>query len=655
MTCAEGTVPGDLGGLRRRWVHQLWPRLALLAVLGIGLALRLYGIAWDDGYLFHPDERKIFMVADDIHLPEPLTWNSLLSPDSPLNPRFFAYGSFPIYLLKLAAYVAGELQSESPSIHSLYLVGRPLSALFDIGTVALVFSLGRKLYGWKVGLLSAALVSSAVLHVQLSHFYAVDTILTFFVVLSVYIAVTSERALVGGVALGMSIGLALATKVSASPLFLVALVAWGYWARANGASESSDPKPDDSVRSGEGHTERVAATMDRTTARRGWLRALPSWLVRFVGGFLVTVLASILVFVLAAPYAVLDLWNFFADAFTQAGMASGTIDVPYTRQFWGRPNYLYEARQLVVWSLGIPLGLAAGAGTLWVILRACWQRRRDDILLLCWPVAYLAITGSALAKFLRYMLPVIPFLCLFAGRLMCVLVRRARPGWSRSLARASLVAVLATTGLYALSYMNVYAQTHPWIETTQWICESIPQGKVLTSEHWDDPLPLTQADGALDCWDRYGHIRMAMFDPDDETKLQWLIDTVLSADYVVLSTSRLYGTIPRLGDRYPVASQYYQALFNGELGFELEKHGAVYPRLGPVTIRNNTFNDADLLRPSPLSESKPSPIVLDFGYADESFVVYDHPMPMVFRKVRALSRQELQALFAEAAHKASAP
>ena len=40
-----------------------WTFLPLVAILLIGLGLRLYGIDWDSGYGFHPDERDIYMRA----------------------------------------------------------------------------------------------------------------------------------------------------------------------------------------------------------------------------------------------------------------------------------------------------------------------------------------------------------------------------------------------------------------------------------------------------------------------------------------------------------------------------------------------------------------------------------------------------------------
>ncbi|MCX7841378.1 MAG: hypothetical protein N2559_18240, partial [Anaerolineae bacterium] len=78
--------------------------VVLLVILIVAAAFRFYGLAWDSGYLFHPDERKILLVASELRLPANVL--EFFSSDSPLNPKFFAYGSFPIYLLKITSVFA---------------------------------------------------------------------------------------------------------------------------------------------------------------------------------------------------------------------------------------------------------------------------------------------------------------------------------------------------------------------------------------------------------------------------------------------------------------------------------------------------------------------------------------------------------------------
>ncbi|MBC7317028.1 MAG: hypothetical protein H5T70_11460, partial [Chloroflexi bacterium] len=118
----------------------------MVAILAGAASLRLYGILWDGGYLFHPDERQIMLVADGLHLPWPPPWRTLLTPSSPWNPHFFSYGSLPMYLLRVCANLAGFVWPEVRTLESSFWVGRVLSALFDLGTVYVTYLLGRRLY-----------------------------------------------------------------------------------------------------------------------------------------------------------------------------------------------------------------------------------------------------------------------------------------------------------------------------------------------------------------------------------------------------------------------------------------------------------------------------------------------------------------------------
>ncbi len=155
----------------------------LAVILVVAAALRWYGLGWDSGYLFHPDERQILLVASNLQLPKSM--GEFFSTASPLDPHFFAYGSFPIYLLRLLAPFAPPTDIVGPWANDFLarwiVFGRAISGLFDLGTLVLVYLLARRLYDARVGLLAAACVAVAVLHIQLSHFYAVDTLLTFLI------------------------------------------------------------------------------------------------------------------------------------------------------------------------------------------------------------------------------------------------------------------------------------------------------------------------------------------------------------------------------------------------------------------------------------------------------------------------------------------
>ena len=88
----------------------------------------------------------------------------------------------------------------------------------------------------KVGLLGAALYAFAVLPLQQSHFYTVDTFGTFFALLTFYFAVRvaqgGEAGRRGGgwgtyVRAGRGLGASLASRINLAPLAGIALLAAG--------------------------------------------------------------------------------------------------------------------------------------------------------------------------------------------------------------------------------------------------------------------------------------------------------------------------------------------------------------------------------------------------------------------------------------------
>src|SRR5205085_6754385 len=104
----------------------------------------------------------------------------------------------------------------------------------------MVFLVGQQLYGRRVGLLAALLLALSALPIQIAHFFTVDSATALFTLLAIYWAARAAHN--GGIgsftALGLSIGAAMACRVTMAALGLVALVAvglrlWGVQAQAN--------------------------------------------------------------------------------------------------------------------------------------------------------------------------------------------------------------------------------------------------------------------------------------------------------------------------------------------------------------------------------------------------------------------------------------
>jgi YYY domain-containing protein len=165
-------------------------------------------------------------------------------------------------------------------------------------------------------------------------------------------------------------------------------------------------------------------------------------------------------------------------------------------------------------------------------------------------------------------------------------------------------------------------------------------GAALANEStWDDGLPLR-----LDSYDPYGGIyqgglNFELYWEDTPEKIDRFVTTLNEADYVMISSSRQWGSIGRLPERYPMSNAYYRSLvgcpdgrsvewcynhaevgkFQGQLGFELFKIFQSNPIFGPFE-----FND------------QPS---------EEAFTVYDHPKVLIFKKTESYDPNQVQAFF----------
>jgi len=207
----------------------------LILILAAGAYLRFVGLDWDVEQHLHPDERFLTMVESSL-IPVETASGYFDTSQSTLNPNnqghsFFVYGTLPIFMVRYVAELVG-----STGYGNVYLVGRAMSAVMDLLSVVLVFFIGTRLYNRRVGILGAAFSAFAVLQIQQSHFFTVDTFITFFTLLAVYFAVEVITArkekidLVSYLMFGVALGMAVASKINAAPVaFTLPLAALIYW------------------------------------------------------------------------------------------------------------------------------------------------------------------------------------------------------------------------------------------------------------------------------------------------------------------------------------------------------------------------------------------------------------------------------------------
>ncbi len=256
----------------------------LFTILVAAFFLRSFNINWDQGFHLHPDERAIIMFTLPLRLPTSV--QELLSPTSPLNPHFFAYGNFPLYLLKGVSSTAGIFNPTYLSYEGINIVGRYISAIADTATVLLLFLIGKKLFSKKIGLLASFLYAVFVFPIQLAHYYAVDSLLTFFIVATLLQLLNfyTKPSIKNSLFVGVLFGLCLTTKVSAIPLIISIILAIS--------------------------VDFSLVVLKQPHRPQIWAHHIPVFIKRLIVDGLLIFSATAITFILLEPYAIIDYKNF---------------------------------------------------------------------------------------------------------------------------------------------------------------------------------------------------------------------------------------------------------------------------------------------------------------------------------------------------------
>ncbi|NLD72152.1 MAG: hypothetical protein GX649_05475, partial [Chloroflexi bacterium] len=504
-----------------------------------------------------------------------------------------------------------------------------------------VFLIGRRLYDGRVGLLGALLLSLSVLPIQHAHFFTVDPPTTLYVTLALYLAVRVAQG--GGwgsmLALGVAFGLAVSAKISV--LSFLGVIGLALLQRAlNGWERDALLAPGVLLRWGRRvgrFSLSVHLTAEDTGDRPHPLDGLLLRLLPAAGWLAVIVLVAALTFRVVQPQAFngpgffgLSLnpaWVQDMDAIQR--LVTGETDYPPSHQWTARAPVWYALKNMVLWGLGLPLGLAVWAA--WGLMAYEMAKGRwTHILPWAWMTFTFFYQSVQFVKTVRYMLPIYPTMALIAAYgLVRVwgLARSPAAGRSRAAARgARVLPVLAAgvgglvvvgTAAWALAFASIYTRPVTRVEASRWIYANIPPGSVLSAEVWDDRLPLNVDGRNFDA--TYREVRMEPYWEDTPEKREAMYTWLEQADYIILSSNRLYESIPRLPMRYPMTTRYYEALFSGELGFE---------RLKTFTSRPTLFG-----------------IEIVDDHADETFTVYDHPKVIIFRKGSDFSLERVREMF----------
>ena len=438
-------------------------RFAPLALFLLALAVRIIGLRWGlpnetRWYSYHPDELQTVAAVANL---------DFFGGD--FNPNFFNYPSAFLYATAFAHTVANafgltqEITQQNAMWalpHDIIWCARLISATLGALTASVVFLIAREIFpdssrqteadnatsndqaangetpnyansswrksGAKWALMAGLFCALAPAHIQHSHFATVDVAATFWVAMCLWL---SCRALNGEsrrdlFLAALCAGIGAATKYNAVIVWVAPLVA--------------------------------ALYIEYSMLRKMGLS---------LGVFAVAVCG----FLLGCPFSVLAPREFWGDG-KNSGFAYELLVHP--RQGSGDlfsesgNGWLYHATFNLPFALTAPLAIASFLGLLLTIEGVFKARKtglgggRVLVPLLAFSLLYFFALGFSQVRFMRYLLPLIPALAIFAALFVRALVEALQT--SNRLAIFAIAAILpAVCAIGSANVLSPFAQTDP--------------------------------------------------------------------------------------------------------------------------------------------------------------------------------------------------
>ncbi len=428
----------------------------MFVVLGGGLGLRLWGVAQGLPYIYNNDENADFL-GRAVHM-----FGGSLNPHYFTNPPAFTYWLHAVFAVWFGS---GTPHAFATDPSSVFVVARVSVAVLGTGAVWLLYLTGSRLFGHETGLLAAALESVAFLPVFYAHFALNDAPLLVPVTLSLLgtAGVLNKGRKRDYLLAGIGLGLACATKYNGAIMLLPLAAA-------------------------------ILARRGQDTARSIALGILTAGV--YAAG----------AFVVADPYALLAFGELRYGIAHQATASSvPKLGAP------GGNGVLYYLWSLT-WGLGWIPSIAALGGT--VVL---WRKnRRHWWVLVPTCVVFLIFMGSYARFFGRYLLPILPLICLlaaYAANQVLAATAKRHPRWRRPAFTVAAIALCGQGLIYSVHSSLILARPYTSAVARQWMVAHIPPGSRIVVEpvmpaDWTTDIPgslTARLPGAR--WAKYSSLR----------------------------------------------------------------------------------------------------------------------------------------------------
>jgi len=515
----------------------------IILILIIGLCLRFYNLNWDKEFILHPDEEK-GILKPTIELLEKggikTLWYGPLNFITTSISYFFVY-AFQFIYLKSANFLP----------KNIIIAGRINSALFS--TLSLLISYKILSFIIKNKYLKLTTTFLLVINIGLiqnAHFATPESLLIFSYLLFCFFVFDYFINKKQKIFLKVCLGLVMAILTKLNGLFLIF------------------PFNLLSIYIYKNNLNKINPYIKNNSKKLK--KFLPLFLLPL---FLILYLIS---------------WQQFFDQFLKLfrGVFLGKNVLIFSLQFVNKPFLIFALKNILPYIISPITSVILVFSTIYcfLFLLKKVKKTKKEVLIfwLCFFVMfYFLLISIQFVKFARYYVPLIPFFFIIFGFFL--------ENIKNKVFKVLLLAlVIAESFLFSFKFIKIYFQKDTRLQASNWTCQNIKDKKVLLEMHDYNTKVF------------YCIRDFTYFDMFNLTKNN--VDEFLSSaakhDYIIIASEKNYRNIMALPENFPAQNKYYQSLFNGNLGFKLEK-----------VFRLNFPDDM----------------------AEETFRVLDHPKIMIFK------------------------
>jgi len=510
-------------------------KITLAIIIGLGCLFFFTKLNWDQGFFLHPDERNIGFAVWGIDWPHQL------------NPHFFAYGSFPIYLIFILGNIANLFFKNIDFTYweGAVWAGRFLSAFLAIFLVPLSYIVSKELAGGKktiAPLLAAFFVATSAGLIQYAHFATFEIILCFEYLILFYVALklnSFKKPILLTFLFGLIFGLCLATKITSFVLLPFS----------------------------------IFVIVRKTKLKR---KAVVNKIYQLVFFFLV----AGFVFIITSPFAVIDFASFKSSLDYEIAVGRG-LPVFFTSQFIDTAPVVFQFNKIFPYIFNPVLAVLLIPAFFWLIYKIYTTRRSGQVKffnfsLLLVVILILLSPAFLFVKWTRYMISVLPFVYITLSLFITEVIKVKR-------LRFYFFGFLIIFSLFwSFAFFNIYLKPDTRIQTVFWMSDNIAKNSKILVEDLDQGIDAIRPSFS-------NLIVFNFYDLDGsnpQIKGDELNRAMENCDYFLILSRRVYKNRFNNPEKFPYGAKFYKDLFGGKLGFN-----KIYESENPFSLFGIKIND----------------------------------------------------------------